>query len=107
MPQNLAEWAMQVAVAVGTAIDVEDLVLGEGNTGAGKGEDVVVGSVEVPGGVEVLWVVVVEREVERELGVLELELELPPGVRYQFTSGSPRHSPAVTPFQPFAWMRPK
>lgn len=30
----------------------------------------------------------------------------PPGVRYQFVSGSWRHSPAVTPFQPLAWINP-
>ncbi len=27
-----------------------------------------------------------------------------PGVRYQFSLGSPKHSPTVTPFQPFALM---
>ena len=50
---------------------------------------------------------VVEREVERDVGVLVLVLELPLGVRYQLTSGSPRHSPTVTPFQPFCWIKPK
>ncbi len=78
---------MQVGIAVGTETEVEGLMLGE--------EEVV----------EVLAVVVVEREVEREIGVLVLAAA--PGVRYQFAGASPRHSPAVTPFQPFAWMRPK
>ena len=30
-----------------------------------------------------------------------------PEVRYQFACGSWRHSPAVTPFQPLAWIKPK
>lgn len=78
---------MQVGSAVGTETEVEGLVLVE--------DDVV----------DVGEVVVVEREVEREIGVLVLEPAA--GVRYQFAGASPRHSPAVTPFQPFALMRPK
>lgn len=30
-----------------------------------------------------------------------------PRERYQFVLGSPRHSPTVTPFQSFFWMRSK
>lgn len=30
---------------------------------------------------------------------------LAPGVRYQFASGSPKHSPMVTPVKPFATIR--
>ena len=102
-----------MGVAVGTATEVEDLLLV-------VEVEVVVGveGVELPWTVEVVEGVVetctvevrvvdvppmtvVERAVEREIGVLELELEPAPGVRYQLVSASPRHSPAVTPFQPF------
>ena len=63
--------------------------------------------------VEVVFeVVVLEVEVlEVEVLVLEVVEVLvvvpPPGTRYQFAWGSLRHSPAVTPFQPLDWIRPK
>ena len=34
-----------------------------------------------------------------------VEVEEPPGVRYQLTGASPRQSPTVTPFQPLALIR--
>ena len=60
--------------------------------------------------VEVLEVVVFEVEVVEEVFevldvVEEVVVVVPPGTRYQFASGSLRHSPAVTPFQPLDWIR--
>ena len=68
-------------------------------------EVVVIGFVVVDGFVMVeagLLVIVVEEEEEEEFRGLEDPLS---GVLYQFATGSLRHSPAVTPFQPFALMR--
>ncbi len=90
---------MQVGAAVGTVAEVEGML---------TVEEVFVDVADVVMDVEVDNLVedtVVEREVEVEMGVLVLEPAA--GVRYQFAGGSPRHSPAVTPFQPFCWMRPK
>jgi len=46
--------------------------------------------------------------VDDDTGVVDVTLvaKAAPGVRYQFVSGSWRHSPAVTPFQPLAWINP-
>ena len=54
--------------------------------------------------VVVLEVEVVVLDVVEEVEVVMVP---PPGTRYQFAWGSLRHSPAVTPFQPLDWIRPK
>ena len=75
-------------------MDVEGLVL------------VWIGEVLVAGGEVVMGIVEVTGLLLVDVGVLEEVAVLPAGVRYQFAWGSPRHSPAVTPFQPLAWMSP-
>ena len=91
-----------------SVIDVEDVVfVPETGPGIVVELDVDVGFIDETG------VVVVADEtgvvvVADETGVVILALvaKAAPGVRYQFVSGSWRHSPAVTPFQPLAWINP-
>ena len=76
-----------VLVGLGPVVDVEEVV-------------------DVP---EIDFGVSVELDVDvggaNEASVVEVATARP-GVRYQFISGSWRHSPAVTPFQPLAWISP-
>ena len=83
LPQNLSAWTAQVGAGA-TEMDVEGT------------EVVVVGFVVVEAGL------LVEEEEEEEEDCLVDPLS---GVLYQFATGSLRHSPAVTPFQPFALMK--
>ncbi len=80
-----------------SVIDVEDVVfVPETGPGIVVELDVDVGFTDETG------VVVVADETV----VVILVAKAAPGVRYQFVSGSWRHSPAVTPFQPLAWINP-
>ena len=100
-----------------SVIDVEDVVfVPETGPGIVVELDVDVGFTDETGVVVVAdetGVVVVADEtgvvvVADETGVVIFALvaKAAPGVRYQFVSGSWRHSPAVTPFQPLAWINP-
>jgi len=111
---------------LGSGIDVEDVVfVPETGPGIVMELDVDVGSTDETGvvvvaddtGVVVVaddtGVVVVADDtgvvvVDDDTGVVDVTLvaKAAPGVRYQFVSGSWRHSPAVTPFQPLAWINP-
>ena len=93
VPQKLPALTTQVGAVVGTAIEVDGVL-----------EVLVTGGVVVAGLLVVVGVVIGLLLVE--VGALDDVAVLPAGVRYQFSCGSPRHSPAVTPFQPLAWMRP-
>ena len=78
VPQNFPALTTQVGAAGGTTTDVEVL-------------DVVL---------------VVDVDVGGVVGFLVVTGAPPPGVRYQLASGSAKHSPAVTPFQPLALIKP-
>lgn len=134
MPQNFPALKAQVGAAEGTAIEVVGLELVDEVVIDVLEEVVEVDFVPVDDDpidapVEMLvdvvlirdvvfvpetcWGIVVELEVvvgcDNETGVVLFAefATAPPGVRYQFVSGSWRHSPAVTPFQPRAWITPK
>ena len=93
MPQNLPALTAQDA---------------EGEGGTPMEVDVVEVVCEVEVVLDVIDVVSEVAEVGFEVDVVPLVTPVPvPGTRYQLDSGSLRHSPAVTPFQPLAWIRPK
>ena len=101
-----------MGAAVGTATEVDGLLVVVEGVVVAAVVDEGLGEVETPTLVTpgVLDVEVVERELLERVVDNEteaLELTAPLGVRYQFAWGSPRHSPAVTPFQPFCLMRLK
>jgi len=107
-PHQLPFDASQLAVGLG----VEDLLVAVGAMGVDMGILVVV---RVDVGVEVGMEVGldvgtdVEIDVRVEDGRTEDEVgDEPLKERYQFErSVSPRHSPTVTPFHPFCWIRSK
>jgi hypothetical protein len=97
VPQNLPAWTTQVldAGALGVVREGEGINLAnELDVGEGKEVDLV-------GELEVTDVVIETSFVTDEfvdVGIVEdAAADPPPGTRYQFSSGSPRHSPAVTP----------
>lgn len=94
VPQNLPALTTQEGVGVGL-MEMEVEVVFE----------VVVLEVEVVDVVFEVLVVLVVLVLVFEL--VALVVDAPPGTRYQFAWGSLRHSPAVTPFQPLDWIRPK
>lgn len=116
MPQNLPALTAQVAGLALTVVELLVLEVFLELVLKGVVPEVEVGFEDVVWEVEVVFEVVWEVEavfaiveaVEIELLVVLTGATAPlPGTRYQFASGSFKHSPAVTPFHPLAWMRLK